>query len=61
MPGFLTNTRQTGENVWHRFVYLRVKLKTDQRRCHNLPQGTPAHLMLVTLGAMITSGMDLDL
>lgn len=30
MPGFLTNTRQTGENVWHRFVYLRVKLKMTE-------------------------------
>lgn len=30
MPGFLTNTRQTGENVWQRFVYLRVKLKMTE-------------------------------
>lgn len=30
MPDFLTNTRQTGENAWHRFVYLRVKLKMTE-------------------------------
>lgn len=30
MPEFLTNTRQTGENAWHRFVYLRVKLKMTE-------------------------------
>ena len=30
MPGLLTNTRQTGENMWQRFVYLRVKLKMTE-------------------------------
>ena len=30
MPDFLTNTRQTGENAWHRSVYLRVKLKMTE-------------------------------
>lgn len=46
MPAFLPYTTQT-ENVWHIFVYLRVKLKTtDDCTCAVIPHRASLHTLL---------------
>lgn len=56
MPGHLTVLLDRLERMWHRFVYLRVKLKmTEEIITTSLGA---YHLMLVTLGVSLTSELE---